>query len=105
MVFLFLNIYDISNSYISLQKFYATCICLDGAYPNILLCVVKTTFCFRFIVEVADFNFGQTYSDMEYKTFRERLRDSIVNAFTRVPSPGSSEVPVWPPSRKYGSMT
>ncbi|XP_063920014.1 uncharacterized protein LOC135135010 isoform X2 [Zophobas morio] len=60
----------------------------------------------RFVVEVADFNFGQNYSDMEYKTFKERLRDSIANAFfTRAPSPGSSEVPVWPPGRKYGSMT
>ncbi|XP_044269601.1 uncharacterized protein LOC123014514 [Tribolium madens] len=60
----------------------------------------------RFVVEVADFNFGQNYSDMEYKTFKERLRDAIANAFfTRAPSPGSSEVPVWPPGRKYGSMT
>ncbi|XP_068901406.1 uncharacterized protein [Tenebrio molitor] len=60
----------------------------------------------RFVVEVADFNFGQNYSDMEYKTFKERLRDSIANAFfSRAPSPGSSEVPVWPPGRKYGSMT
>ncbi|CAG9829698.1 unnamed protein product [Diabrotica balteata] len=59
----------------------------------------------RFIVEVADFNFGRQYSDMEYKTFRERLRDSITNAFTRTPTPSSSEVPVWPPGRKYGSMT
>lgn len=59
----------------------------------------------RFVIEVADFNFGQQYSDLEYKTFRERLRDSIVNAFTRGPSPSSSEVPVWPPGRKYGSMT
>ncbi|XP_028131618.1 uncharacterized protein LOC114327269 [Diabrotica virgifera virgifera] len=59
----------------------------------------------RFIIEVADFNFGRQYSDMEYKTFRERLRDSIANAFTRTPTPSSSEVPVWPPGRKYGSMT
>ncbi|RZC41269.1 uncharacterized protein BDFB_003913, partial [Asbolus verrucosus] len=59
-----------------------------------------------FVVEVADFNFGQNFGDMEYKTFKERLRVSIANAFfTRAPSPGSSEVPVWPPGRKYGSMT
>ncbi|KAJ8978646.1 hypothetical protein NQ317_002283 [Molorchus minor] len=31
----------------------------------------------RFLIEVADFNFGQQYSDMEYKTFSERLRESI----------------------------
>lgn len=60
----------------------------------------------RFIVEVADFNFGQTYADMEYKTFKERLLDSIAHAFSRGPSPSSSENHVWPPgpSRKYGSM-
>ncbi|XP_023012413.2 uncharacterized protein [Leptinotarsa decemlineata] len=59
----------------------------------------------RFIIEVADFNFGQQYSDMEYKTFRERLRDSFAYAFSRGPNHGSSEVPVWPPGQKYGSMT
>ncbi|CAH1156168.1 unnamed protein product [Phaedon cochleariae] len=59
----------------------------------------------RFIIEVADFNFGHHYSDMEYKTFRERLRDSIVNAFSRGPTPSTSEVPVWPPGQKYGNMT
>ncbi|XP_076271750.1 uncharacterized protein LOC143203465 [Rhynchophorus ferrugineus] len=57
----------------------------------------------RIIVEVADFDFGQQYTDMEYKTFKERLRDSIVNAFTRDPS--TSEAPNWPPGHKYGSMT
>ncbi|XP_063991283.1 uncharacterized protein LOC135169841 isoform X2 [Diachasmimorpha longicaudata] len=31
----------------------------------------------RFTVEVADFDFGQNNPDMEYKTFRERLRDSF----------------------------
>lgn len=50
-------------------------------------------------MEVADFNFGHTYSDLEYKTFRERLRDSVVNAFTKAPTPSSSEVPVWPLER------
>ncbi|CAH1958768.1 unnamed protein product [Acanthoscelides obtectus] len=59
----------------------------------------------RFLVEVADFNFGQQYSDMEYKTFNERLRDSVMNAFFRGPTPASSEGSVWPPGRKYGSMT
>lgn len=57
-------------------------------------------------MEVANFNFGQTYSDMEYMTFRERLRESVVNAFTRAPTPSSSEGAVWPPgNNKYGSMT
>lgn len=32
----------------------------------------------RYLVEVADFNFGETQSlDMEYKTFRQRLIDSF----------------------------
>lgn len=34
----------------------------------------------RFTVEVADFDFGQNNPEMEYKTFTERLRDSINNA-------------------------
>ncbi|KAK9886745.1 hypothetical protein WA026_018397 [Henosepilachna vigintioctopunctata] len=61
----------------------------------------------RFIVEVADFHFGVDYSDMEYKTFRERLQESFVNAFTRAPSPDPSEAPNWSfgHSQKYGSMT
>jgi len=61
----------------------------------------------RFTIEVADFNFGP--QSMEYMTFRERLRDSIVNAFTRANVETESEEtengPIWPPSRKYGSMT
>ncbi|CAH0545871.1 unnamed protein product [Brassicogethes aeneus] len=62
----------------------------------------------HFLVEVADFNFGQQYNDMEYKTFRERLRDSLSEAFTRDagPSGSSSEPSVWPPGgRKYGAMS
>ncbi|KAK5642172.1 hypothetical protein RI129_008339 [Pyrocoelia pectoralis] len=58
----------------------------------------------RFVVEVADFNFGNQCSDLEYKTFRERLYDSISNAFLRVPTPSSSEPTLWPPGRKYGSL-
>ncbi|XP_011496723.1 PREDICTED: uncharacterized protein LOC105361295 isoform X2 [Ceratosolen solmsi marchali] len=34
----------------------------------------------RFTVEVADFDFGRSNPDMEYKTFTERLRDSFNNA-------------------------
>ncbi|XP_069695665.1 uncharacterized protein [Periplaneta americana] len=51
----------------------------------------------RYTIEVADFDFGQA-SDMEYKTFRERLRDSFSNAVNRseFPEPGGS----WSPSRK-----
>lgn len=37
---------------------------------------------FSFNVEVADFNFGDTQSvDMEYKTFQQRLIDSICDAW------------------------
>lgn len=35
----------------------------------------------RFIVEVADFDFGQQYAEMEYKTFYQRLRESILETF------------------------
>lgn len=57
-------------------------------------------------MEVANFDFGQKYSDMEYMTFRERLRDSITHALTRAPAADVSEQPSWPSSsRKYGSMT
>jgi hypothetical protein len=50
---------------------------------------------------VADFDFGQA-NDMEYKTFRERLQESISNAVYRsdFPEPSGS----WSPSRKYGQM-
>lgn len=58
----------------------------------------------RFLVEVADFNFGQQYSDTDYKTFRERLRDSLSEAFSRNPSPSSADAPVWPPGQKYDRM-
>lgn len=55
---------------------------------------------------MANFDFGQQYSDMEYKTFRERLKDSISNAFMKTSIPdGSDGTSIWPPSRKYGSMT
>lgn len=57
----------------------------------------------RFTVEVADFDFGPVDGDMEYKTFRERLREAVVNSLNRdfgVDGEGN----VWSPSRKYGSM-
>nr|XP_014103523.2 uncharacterized protein LOC106627782 [Bactrocera oleae] len=46
----------------------------------------------RFTVEVADFNFGETQSvDMEYKTFQQRLIDSIRE--------------VWPRQRRYSEFS
>lgn len=52
----------------------------------------------RFTVEVADFDFGKSNPDMEYKTFRERLRDSFNNAVR----PGIKRISLGKP--KYGSM-
>lgn len=62
----------------------------------------------RFAVEVADFNFGETQSvDMEYKTFRERLYESVNNVIRRDPpnTAGGSSSSVVDSSLKYGSMT
>ncbi|XP_033335087.2 uncharacterized protein LOC117225543 isoform X1 [Megalopta genalis] len=42
----------------------------------------------RFTVEVADFDFGQSNPEMEYKTFTERLRDSFNNTIR----PGSKRI-------------
>ncbi|KAG4065197.1 hypothetical protein HA402_007594 [Bradysia odoriphaga] len=54
----------------------------------------------RFAVEVADFNFGETASiDMEYKTFRQRLVDSVRELFGRRGDHGSNS------SLEYGPMT
>ncbi|KYN43886.1 hypothetical protein ALC56_01621 [Trachymyrmex septentrionalis] len=50
----------------------------------------------RFTIEVADFDFGQSNPEMEYKTFTERLRDSFNNTVR----PGSKQLSV----RYYGSM-
>ncbi|XP_043790119.1 uncharacterized protein LOC122713593 isoform X1 [Apis laboriosa] len=52
----------------------------------------------KFTIEVADFDFGQNNPEMEYKTFTERLRDSINNAIR----PGSKRISVRQPY--YGSM-
>ncbi|XP_032669375.1 uncharacterized protein LOC116843236 isoform X2 [Odontomachus brunneus] len=51
----------------------------------------------RFTVEVADFDFGQSNPEMEYKTFAERLRDSLNNTVR----PGGKGTSVRP---YYGSM-
>lgn len=51
-------------------------------------------FFFSFNVEVADFNFGDTQSvDMEYKTFQQRLIDSIRDAWP------------WPRWRRFSQST
>lgn len=74
----------------------------------------------RFIVEVADFNFGDTSSldeDMEYKTFQQRLLDSLRDNLRlprfRLGSSGASHdgdgdmspSAVGESSLRYGSMT
>lgn len=62
------------------------------------------------MVEVADFDFANN-SDMEYKTFRERLRDAISQAINRTQEyseyDGSEEHIgnlAAPQNQKYGSM-
>lgn len=64
----------------------------------------RCIYVYRFTVEVADFNFGPQYAD--YMTFRERLRDSIMNTFTRtgMNTEENEGGPIWPPNQKYGSM-
>uniref|UniRef100_A0A2S2N6V6 Transmembrane protein n=1 Tax=Schizaphis graminum TaxID=13262 RepID=A0A2S2N6V6_SCHGA len=64
----------------------------------------------RYMVEVADFDFANN-SDMEYKTFRERLRDAISQAINRTQDyseyDGSEEQIgnlATPQNQKYGSM-
>ncbi|KAL5244767.1 hypothetical protein ACI65C_012177 [Semiaphis heraclei] len=64
----------------------------------------------RYMVEVADFDFANN-SDMEYKTFRERLRDAITQAINRTQDyseyDGSEEHIgnlATPQNQKYGSM-
>lgn len=57
----------------------------------------------QFLIEVADFNFGETQSidSLEYKSFVQRLLDSISDLFIRhheeADSPG-------PSSRNYSVM-
>lgn len=58
-------------------------------------------------IEVADFDFSNQTSNMEYKTFRERLRESISNSFLKsndFKDDDSSWSESVPTSRKYGSM-
>lgn len=56
-----------------------------------------------YIIEVADFDFGNQTTDMEYKTFRERLRESVSNSFLKSQDLTENENS-WSPNRKYGSM-
>jgi hypothetical protein len=70
----------------------------------------------HFLVEVADFNFGDTQSidDMEYKTFQKRLLDSVTEIFRSTGTTmattmhggveGDSTL-TGETSLKYGSMT
>ncbi|KAL1453243.1 hypothetical protein WDU94_007403 [Cyamophila willieti] len=60
----------------------------------------------RFVIETADFDFSNT--DMEYKTFSERLRDAISAAINK-PEDFVEAESVWSPpgqsaGRRYGSM-
>lgn len=47
----------------------------------------------RFTIEVADFDFGQSNPEMEYKTFTERLRDSFNNTI----NPGNKRISGYEP--------
>lgn len=58
----------------------------------------------RYTIEVADFDFTAS-NDTEYKSFKERLREAVSSAFTRVSEEEAEEGSTyWSPSRKYGSM-
>ena len=65
--------------------------------------LAKLFACFRDTIEVANFDFSAS-NDTEYKSFKERLREAVSSAFTRVTEEESEEGPYWSPSRKYGSM-
>lgn len=56
-------------------------------------------------MEVADFDFGQVES-MEYKTFKERLWQDVMNAFNRSSDyvEASTSSNVWSPNSKYSNM-
>ncbi|KAI5724080.1 hypothetical protein M8J76_015063 [Diaphorina citri] len=62
----------------------------------------------RFVIETADFDFSNTSTDMEYKTFRERLREAVSAAINKTEDFVEQES-VWSPpgqsaGRRYGSM-
>lgn len=53
----------------------------------------------RYTIEVANFDFSAS-NDTEYKSFKDRLREAMSSAFTRVTEEESEEGPYWSPSRK-----
>lgn len=62
----------------------------------------------RFVIETADFDFSNTSTDLEYKTFRERLREAVSAAINNTEDFVEADN-VWSPpgqssGRRYGSM-
>lgn len=62
----------------------------------------------RFVIETADFDFSNASTDLEYKTFRERLREALSAAINNTEDFVEQEN-VWSPpgqsaGRRYGSM-
>lgn len=60
----------------------------------------------QFLIEVADFNFGETQSvdSMEYKSFFQRLLDSISDLFIRQNYNDDLDSPNEPSSSNYNVM-
>lgn len=60
----------------------------------------------QFLVEVADFNFGETQSvdSMEYKSFLQRLLDSISDLFIRNSYNEDLDSPNEPSNSNYNVM-
>lgn len=60
----------------------------------------------QFLVEVADFNFGETQSvdSLEYKSFFQRLLDSISDLFIRHHYNEDSDSPGESSNRNYNIM-
>ena len=57
------------------------------------------------MIEVADFDFSTNASDMEYKTFRERLVEAFHNAFDKTEDFYEQDFSnAAPTNKKYGSM-
>lgn len=69
---------------------------------------INSSSSYRFVIETADFDFSNTSTDMEYKTFRERLREAVSAAINKTEDFVEQES-VWSPpgqsaGRRYGSM-
>lgn len=55
---------------------------------------------------MANFDFGQQYADLEYKTFGERLRDSFNNAINWGGTCDENDQPWgYNDNNRYGTMT